>query len=43
MLSRAEVEEDDEDEASALFPDPPKCMLAARGLGGLGRLPLTAG
>ena len=42
MLSRPDVDEDEE-EARPLPPDPPKCILVARGLGGLGRLPLTAG
>lgn len=43
MLSRAEVEEEEEEEERPLPPDPPKCILVARGLGGLGILPLTAG
>ena len=43
MLSRAEVEEEDEDEERPLPPDPPKCIFVARGRGGLGILPLTAG
>ena len=40
MLSRPDVEEEDEDEARPLPPDPPKCIFAARGRGGLGRLHL---
>ena len=43
MLSRPDAEEEDEEDPRPLPPDPPKCILAARGRGGLGRLPPTAG